>query len=125
MNVQINQSGRFLVINVDGAITRLNRSQISEISIFRGEFIMIRMLEQIHLFKFSEVTSPQESDIETLASSISSMASEEEDVIEISKQLSKNSEEILTKLSEIQKTFEKGKVVKIVVTDQTQESTES
>jgi hypothetical protein len=125
MNVQINQSGRFLVINVDGAITRLNRSQISEISIFRGEFIMIRMLEQIHLFKFSEVTYPQESDIETLASSISSMASEEEDVIEISKQLSKNSEEILTKLSEIQKTFEKGKVVKIVVTDQTQESTES
>lgn len=125
MNVQISQSGRFIVINTDGAITRLNRSQISEISIFRGEFILIRMLEQIHLFKFSEVTSPQESDIEALASSISSMASEEEDVIEISKLMSRNSEAIMEKLTQIQKAFEKGKIVKLVLTEQSEPSQES
>lgn len=123
MNVQISSNGRFLVINVDGKVlTRINKTQVSEISVFRGEFILIRIMDQIHLFKFSEVTSPQESDIDSLASTLSTMASEEEHVIEISKLMSRNSEAIMEKLTEIQKTFEKGKIVKLVLTEQSQES---
>lgn len=123
MNVQISSNGRFLVINVDGKVlTRINKTQVSEISVFRSEFILIRILDQIHLFKFSEVTSPQEGDIDSLASTLSTMASEEEHVIEISKLMSRNSEAIMEKLTEIQKTFEKGKIVKLVLTEQSAES---
>lgn len=123
MNVQISSNGRFLVINVDGKVlTRINKTQVSEISVFRGEFILIRIMDQIHLFKFSEVTSPQEGDIDSLASTLSTMASEEEHVIEISKLMSRNSEAIMEKLTEIQKTFEKGKIVKLVLTEQSAES---
>ena len=123
MNVQISSNGRFLVINVDGKVlTRINKNQVSEISVFRGEFILIRILDQIHLFKFSEVTLPQEGDIDSLASTLSTMASEEEQVIEISRLMSRNSDVLMQKLTEIQKTFEKGKIVKLVLTEQSAES---
>lgn len=125
MNVQISSNGRFLVINVDGKVlTRINKSQVSEISVFRGEFILIRIMDQIHLFKFSEVTSPLEGDIDALASTLSTMTSEEEEeyIFEISKLMSRNSEDLMKKLTEIQTTFEKGKIVKLVLTEQSQAS---
>jgi hypothetical protein len=108
---------------VDGKVlTRINKTQVSEISVFRSEFILIRILDQIHLFKFSEVTSPLEGDIDSLASTLSTMASEEEQVIEISRLMSRNSDVLMQKLTEIQKTFEKGKIVKLVLTEQSPES---
>ena len=123
MNVQISSNGRFFVIIVDGKVlTRINKTQVSEISVFRSEFILIRIMDQIHLFKFSEITLPQEGDIDSLASTLTTMASEEENVIEISKLMSRNSEAIMEKLTEIQKTFEKGKIVKLVLTEQSAES---
>ncbi len=114
MRVDIRREGQFLVlVTDDGTTTRINKDHISEISVTRNEFIMIRTLQQLQLFKFNEIATPQEQTAEALATTLAQLLDDQTESIN----LKETTAVIIERLDQLRETFEKGKIIKLVLTD--------
>lgn len=114
MKVEIKREGQFLVlVTDDGTTTRINKDHISEICVTRNEFIMIRTLQQLHLFKFNEITSPQEQTPELLASNLAELSTDHTELINVKE----TTAVIIERLDHLREVFEKGRIIKLMLTE--------
>ena len=114
MRVDIRREGQFLVlVTDDGTTTRINKDHISEISVTRNEFIMIRTLQQLHLFKFNEIGSPQEQTPEALAKTLAELATDHTEFINVKE----TTAVIIERLDHLREVFEKGRIIKLMLTE--------